>query len=370
MPDSPRVLLVSLDAFNHHAVSPELTPHLWRLGAEGGIAREGGVGDLPSSTYVSHASLLTGASPARHGLTSNRAANPLPGTVPGWAGDERVRMLGLFDAARAAGVPAAAIAGDWHILRVAGVDDAAPAFRWPGPAGPPAGTALDAFGYAANAAVLDAALAAAADPAIRLLFVHFNETDTVGHLNGPGHPDTQAAYGETDRCVGRLLDAMRPGWSDTVAIVVSDHGMEAMTAEAAIDLDAEPSLAGLLAGSVDEGGAALALVREGVAAEDAGAALLRIPGIASWRETSPGVLLLEAEPGNVFARGETKHVAGIHGGPGTARTVAIVGGGHPAVERIAASLASRRPAISDWAPTVAAVLGLDLPDADGVNLAG
>lgn len=370
MTDSPRVLLVSLDAFNHHAVSPELTPNLWRLGGEGGMARTGGVGVMPSSTYVNHASLLTGSSPARHGLTSNRAANPLPGAVPGWAGEERVLVATLFDAARSAGVPAAAVAGDWHILRVCGVDPGAVAHRWPAASEPPADTALDSFGYATNAAVLDAALAAAADPAIRLLFVHFNETDTVGHLHGPDHAATRDSYAETDRLVGQLLDALAPTWPATVAMVVSDHGMEAMTAPAAIDLAAHPHLDALLAGSVDEGGAALALVREGVSAEDAGAALLRIPGIGSWKETTPGVLLLEAEPGHVFARGETKHVAGIHGGPGTARTTAIVGGGHPAVARIAASLASRSPGIVDWAPTAAALLGLALPDADGENLAG
>ena len=60
---------------------------------------------------------------------------------------------------------------------------------------------------------------------------------------------------------------------------------------------------------------------------------------------------------------------GYHGGPATARTVALVGGGHPHVPAIARTLARRRPHLADWAPTIAGVLGLELSPTDGVSLA-
>ena len=62
-------------------------------------------------------------------------------------------------------------------------------------------------------------------------------------------------------------------------------------------------------------------------------------------------------------------LAGFHGGPATARTVAVVGGGHPCVPAIARTLTRRRPHLADWAPTVASILGLDLAPTDGHSLA-
>ncbi|MFM9105783.1 MAG: hypothetical protein ACKOWF_03705, partial [Chloroflexota bacterium] len=135
-----------------------------------------------------------------------------------------------------------------------------------------------------------------------------------------------------------------------------------------IDLMAQPGIDALLAGVMDEGGSALALLREGVSAGEAGAAMLAVPGVAAWRETSPGVLLLEAEPGRVFSRLAAPVHAGDHGGPGTARTTAIVGGGHPAAARIGARVASEPVSLGDWAPTIAGLLGLSLPTAEGRDL--
>ena len=65
-----------------------------------------------------------------------------------------------------------------------------------------------------------------------------------------------------------------------------------------------------------------------------------------------------------------KRAGGFHGAPFTARTVALVGGGHPAVPQIARTIAARRPHLADWAPTIATVLGIDLGRVDGVSLVG
>jgi hypothetical protein len=59
---------------------------------------------------------------------------------------------------------------------------------------------------------------------------------------------------------------------------------------------------------------------------------------------------------------------GTHGGPRTRTQVAVVTGGHPLVPRLAATTAARRVTAADWAPTVAALLDLELPRATGHSL--
>ena len=61
---------------------------------------------------------------------------------------------------------------------------------------------------------------------------------------------------------------------------------------------------------------------------------------------------------------------GIHGGPATVTQVATVAGEHPALARIAGSIAGRRPRAENWAVTAAVLLGLLLPGATGQSLLG
>jgi len=48
--------------------------------------------------------------------------------------------------------------------------------------------------------------------------------------------------------------------------------------------------------------------------------------------------------------------------------LALVGGGHSAVRRIAARLDRTRPHLADWTPTIGSILGVTVRRADGVNL--
>jgi hypothetical protein len=93
-----------------------------------------------------------------------------------------------------------------------------------------------------------------------------------------------------------------------------------------------------------------------------------VEGVAAWRWRDPNILLLLAETGRVFAAPHI-HLGGVHGSISTTRTLAIVGGGHPDVPVVARAISVRPPQLKDWAPTIAAVLDLDLPDAEGRNLA-
>ncbi|HET7093296.1 MAG TPA: alkaline phosphatase family protein, partial [Thermomicrobiales bacterium] len=366
MAGSARVALLSLDSFDPDLLSSERTPHIWALAQAGGVAPDGGRADLPAVTYVSHATLLTGRRNLAHGVTSNLAGHPRAGVVPGWAGATRVQTPSLFEACRAAGVRSAAVFGDQYLHRILGAEAADAS--WP-PAGDlPAGAPVDPNGYAANEAIRPYLLRAAADPDVRFLFGHINEPDTWGHRRGPRHADTLAAYAAADRLVGETLAALRPDWQRTLIAVVSDHTMEPPSDAPPIDLLAHPAVRAVAAGVVEEGGSALLLLRDGVSSDEAGTALLDVVGVAGWRPLTSEALLVEGAPGSRFAAGGGKGLAGIHGGAGTTRTMAVVGGGHPAVGRIARAFANAPPHLADWAPTIAAVLGISLAEADGRDL--
>jgi hypothetical protein len=79
------------------------------------------------------------------------------------------------------------------------------------------------------------------------------------------------------------------------------------------------------------------------------------------------VLIAGLKPGRIVAAPRYS-TGGFHGAPITARTVALVGGGHPAVAKIAGAIAAQRPHLADWAPTVAPLLAVELGRVDGRNL--
>lgn len=367
MPErGPRVVLLSLDGFNHGAVSRGLTPRLWALRERGGWAPEGGRCDLPAVTYVSHATLATGVYPRRHGLTSNLAASPRPGVVPGWAGASRVQTPTIFAALHEAGLHAAAICGDQYLIGIMGARSAGRV--WPVNGLLPEGTATCPAGYATNEAVREPLLAALADRETSFVFGHLNETDTWGHRFGPDHPETRRAYTAADALVGEVSEQLEEDWDRLVWIILSDHGMEPVLHERPIDLLAHGPVRAAFADVVPDGGAALARVRAGVSVVAAGSALWDVAGVSAWCELRPGVLLIAGDPGTRFVSGPSKRLLGVHGGPGTTTTLALVAGGHPAVRQIAAAITAYPPHLADWAPTIAGVLGVPFPSAEGRNL--
>lgn len=302
--------------------------------------------------------MLTGCKPATHGVltTSWRFAS-----LPAWAGVETPRVPTIFDACRAAGVRTGAMVADDRGLLCTGSADR----RWPPDGVIPPGTALDAHGYPVNAAVLPHLLAAIADPSLGFIFGHVNEADTIGHDKGPESEAARACYRATDQLVGVLLDALASRWSDTVIVIVSDHDMQSRDASAPVDPMASGS--GEWDAYIPDGGSALVHLKPGVDPEQAGAALGRIDGVETWVRSIDSLLIAGLKPGRICAAPRYS-TAGFHGAPITARTVALVGGGDPAVSLISGAIAARRPHLADWAPTVAPLLGVDLGHVDGRNL--
>jgi arylsulfatase A-like enzyme len=354
-----RVVLLGLDGFPHRKISPELTPRMWALAEAGGRAKEGGVTDLPSSTDPGFCSLLTGCLPRTHGVrtTAWRYAR-----LPDWAGCETPQVGTIFDAGRAAGIESAAVVGDDRGLLCTGAAD----HVWPPGGVIPSGTPLDAHGYPANAAVRPHLLQAAASRSIALLFGHVNESDTIGHDHGPESESARSTYMATDVLVGEVLDQLAERWDETVVVIVSDHDMQARTGTALIDLMAAGSSSPWDA-VIPDGGGALVHLQAGADAGVARQTLTQVAGVETVQNHDGPLLIAGAQPGRIFAAPDLP-AGGFHGAPVTARTVALVGGGHPVVPRLAAGLRRRRPHLADWSPTIATILGIQLGRADGVSL--
>lgn len=357
---SARVILLGLDGFPPRFISPEVTPRLWQLGQSGGRAAHG-VTSLPSSTYPGFASLLTGRLPRGHGVRTTAAL--VYSDLPVWAGSWRqVQVPTLFDACRAAGLRSGAIQGD-HIMHPLLRTEAASSM-WPPNGTVPPGTPLDDHGYPANVAVRPHLLAAMADRSLDFVFGHLNEADTVGHDLGPGSEAALACYRATDALIGELLEAMTD-WDRTLIIVVSDHDMEPRTGNQPIKLlDAAGALVDAV---IADGGSALAHLRPGVNRETAFAAIAAVDGVEVCVDGDADFVIAGARRGFIF---DAPYLppGGYHGGPSTARTVALVGGGHPAARQIGRAIEARPPHLADWAPTVASLLRVELRDVDGRSL--
>ena len=162
-----------------------------------------------------------------------------------------------------------------------------------------------------------------------------------------------------------MLDALKPVWNETVVIVVSDHDMDTATQQE-IDVIENPELREMFDGVIPDGGAALLhLARRGTV-EEATAALAKVEGIVQVEPMNEDVVIAGAEAGRRF-KSPAAHPGGFHGGPATARSVAIVGGGHAFARQIANSLDGHRPHLADWAPTIAQIFGLAI-GSDGSSL--
>lgn len=351
-------MLLVLDAMPPRHVDEITTPVLAALGAEGTSAVGRAV--MLSSTYPNHASFITGASPAVHGLLGNwvmTSRGPRPAQRVGPA------VPTLFDACRAAGRTSAAIVGDQHLIGVMGAASADA--HWPTDGVAPEGVVLDAHGYPIDDEVVVRLAPFLARGGPDLVVGHLNAPDTAAHVHGPDSEAALATYSSTDRWVGVLLEELRSDWDDTVLLIVSDHDQETASGAERIDLWGLAEERGLV--GVPEGSGGIIWGDD----PDAGRWLDGIDGIEGHEEAIPGARIVWCERGRRFdwPPGFTApDEPGDHGGQATRNQVAIVAGGHPAAFAIGESLCRTSPSAEDWAPTIAALLGADLRGATGRSL--
>ncbi len=243
------VLLISIDGLRPADVQEAekrglKVPNLRRFVTEGSYAA-GVVGVLPTLTYPSHTTLITGTAPSRHGIVNNTTYDPMQINRGGWfwyAGDNKARTL--WDAARDAGLTTANV--HWP------VSVAAKNVTWNLPqywvtGHPDDRKLLDALSTPGLTRELEAAAGMpyadgkAEDlPAdvIRARFgvamiekhqpgfmtSYLTALDHTQHETGPGSAQSHAVLETIDGLVGDLVAAEFKAHPDAVIALVSDHG--------------------------------------------------------------------------------------------------------------------------------------------------
>jgi predicted AlkP superfamily pyrophosphatase or phosphodiesterase len=245
------VIMVSVDGLMPDSyVNPDAhglkVPTLRQLVREGSYS-EGVLGVIPTVTYPSHTSMVTGVNPGTHGIQSNHPFDPLlqfPGALRWYTAD--IRVPTIYQVARKKGLKTALIY--WPVSVGAQADAIVQEF-WRRDPGSPEDTKLN-FAMA-TPGLLDAvakefpnfrtqflppraADEANADIAVHvietmkpnLLMVHLLDVDHWAHEDGPFAGRVPQTIETADAQIARIIAAAKKAgiWNETVLLVVSDHG--------------------------------------------------------------------------------------------------------------------------------------------------
>jgi predicted AlkP superfamily pyrophosphatase or phosphodiesterase len=220
-------------------------PTLRRLRAQG-RSSDGALSVFPSLTYPAHTTIASGVRPARHGVVSNSAFDPLGQNMEAWrwyAAD--VTAPRVWDVAWAAGYRTALI--DWPVTVGAEATLHVPEFwraRVPDDlklisalstprdvlekVAATSPTFRDGFRPqdVSDEAGFDIALYALEHVRPHLTFLHVWQVDAAQHKYGLFSQEARTAIEAADRQLGRLLEALvrLELSSKTALVVLSDHG--------------------------------------------------------------------------------------------------------------------------------------------------
>jgi len=417
----PTVLLISIDSLRpdyvleaaRHGVR---VPNLQRFLKEGSYATAV-KGVVPTVTYPSHTTLLTGVSPAKHGIYSNQTFDPLDKNYGGWDWySEDIKIPTLWDAAGKAGL--LTLNSDWPVSVGANVAFNVPQI-WR------AGTEDDRKLLRALAtpllAQLERELGSYAEGlsesiegdeqrarfAVRLLELkkpqfmtaYFTGLDHEQHGSGPFSPVSFKTLERLDVVVGHLREAAERASGRAVIAIVSDHGMArtdksvnlltAFRSAGLMEFDEKGKPKSWQAAPWMNGGSAAIMLREASNAEvlsrvkamldhlsgDPASGIARVldasqtkarggfPTAAFVVDLKPGYRTGGASQGALVTSGSS---GGTHGYlPDLADMNAsflIVGPGIPAGRSLG------EIDMRSIAPTLARIMGVSLPDAEGKDL--
>lgn len=418
---SPRVVVISIDGFPaslwRRADLP--APTLRRLAAEGASADAMTVAN-PSVTWPNHTTLVTGVSPRRHGLLFNgllvrNGPNRPPTVTPQADKSALVDVPTVYDLAHAAGLTTAE--SNWVAVRNA------PTITWRFPEFPRASDPLVAemmaagelteeelkgmeYGQPTNLPWHDGIWLRAANYIIErhrpnLLLYHILTTDSTHHTFGPGNVASFAALAFADRLVDELVRTVEKNGlrDETTFVITSDHGFKKVSKLALPNVTLRKAgllrTAGAQVASCDAfvrggGGVGLAYITDPARREELKPIVRKLleasEGIAevidaddgpSLGMPSPaekdkmGDFILYPKPGYAIrdqAVGEEAEIpatgyAGTHGGRADDPdydSIFIASG-----RGIKPGIRLERMRNLDVAPTVAHLLGISLPDAEG-----
>ena len=197
-PRPARVLILSIDGFRPDAI--EMAPMPTLLGLLGVSAYTLKARTIyPSSTLPSHASMLTGLCPGKHGVYWNDYI-PILGYASG---------TDIFDLAHAAGLRTVMVVGKEKLRQITEPES------------------TDVFEFINDRGTVVAARVAELIPqGFDLMFVHFPTPDWMGHEYGWLSPEQLSVLFREDEALAKILSALDASGlrEDTLVIVTADHG--------------------------------------------------------------------------------------------------------------------------------------------------
>lgn len=420
------VLLISIDGLRPGDVLEAgkrglSLPNLRRFVTEGAHA-SGVTGVLPTLTYPSHTTLMTGAAPAKHGIVANNSFDPTGINQGGWYWyAQDIKLPTLWEAATKGGlstgnvhwpVSVAAKGVTWNLPQIWRTGHADDAKLLDALATPGLKAELEAKVGAPYAMGIDeslsgdqlrgrfaTALIAAHKP--QFLTVYLTALDHEQHAMGPDSPAARAVLEKIDAIVGDVVAAEMQAHPDAVVALVSDHGFEATHSAinlyrpfidaGLITLDKDGKVASWLAMPWISGGSAAIML----ARPDDAALAARVKALLDKLAANPANGIIEVAdkaqiaamggnpqatyyinlaPGYVtdIYRGPTapvvtrSSVKGMHGyfpGPANLRATFLIMGKGIARDKDLGLIDMRA-----IAPTLAKVMGASLPDAEAEAL--
>jgi len=243
------MLIVSVDGLSpDYVLSADkmglAIPNLRRYVDEGSYAR-GVIGVLPTVTYPSHTTMVTGVHPAAHGIINNTTFDPMMVNRDGWYWyAEDIRVPTLWQVAHAAGLSTAAVnwpvtVGDTAIdyllpefWRTSTADDLKLLRAMSRPEGLQAsieakvGPFVDGYVDTLPTDLIRTAHTRAIIEQYRpgVTAVHLIALDGEEHRQGPFVAPVLETLEGIDAMIGELEDAALAADPEAVLVVVSDHG--------------------------------------------------------------------------------------------------------------------------------------------------
>jgi len=232
------LLVISIDGLDHRYLRDAdrvgaKIPSLRRMIAEGTWA-DGVIGVMPSSTFPSHTTMVTGARPHEHGILNNTDQN----NVRYWFSSQ-IKVPVLWDAAREAGLRTGVV--DWPVTVGGRIDFNFPEKFSAGDAGRMEMSAhrevstpgliekiTDKYPSFPRPIVDDRARTQAVlyllkNEKVDLILVHLADHDADAHAHGPYSKPALATLELADEYVGTMMEVLP---KDGVIAIVSDHGFE------------------------------------------------------------------------------------------------------------------------------------------------
>lgn len=397
-----KLVLISLDAmFDHDLSLLEQDSYLHELLRKGTVCTQVKT-VFPAITYPAHTTLITGCDPASHGIGQNMPLQPEkePDQRAWYLDAKHIQRETLFGAVKKMGGKCASmlwpvtchdtnirwnfpeahtVRGENQVLKMLQCGTPAWVLMMEAVHGRQRKSAKEPH-LSDYATVLACDVIKSGKP--DLTAVHLIDLDDMRHHHGVDSSEAKAALQRLSERVRRIHETMQqtPGYEDALLAIVSDHGqadvnepieLMALLKENGLDGAVQVQSNGMSAYLYDRGGAeqAVAWLRNHPTMAGVAKIYTRreldemhcIEGPAYAMEAAPGVVFSDLLP-------EAKMERATHGfGPGHPADnclMAVVGQG------VRAGAVLPTMPMRDVAPTLAELMGIPLPQAEGVSHAG